>query len=117
MKHISALLIKFIMIAIVLELVLLLATNLTFGEILWIAVAVTIVAYLIGDLFVLPRSNNTVATLVDIGLAFITIYMYNYLFNNPVITVMDALIASVIIGIGEWVFHKYMETKVLPSER
>ncbi len=116
MKHITSLLIKVVMIAVVLEVVLGLLTNLTFTQILYVSLAVTIVAYLIGDMVVLPMANNnTIATVADIGLSLVTIYLFNYAWTNRHISITDALIAAVVIGVGEWVFHKYVAKNVFPN--
>ncbi len=117
MKHIGALILKFVIIAVVLELVLLNLTALSFGGILTIALAVTILAYLIGDMAILPKSNNTVATIADIGLSVLTIWLFNFIFPGAAISFFDALIASIGIGVSEWVFHKFISKSVLPTQR
>lgn len=113
MKHIIALLIKFVMVAVVLSIVLSVATDLSFGNIMYLSVAVTVLAYVLGDLLILSATNNTVATIADIGLVFATVYLFDYLINANVISVWDALVCAVVIGIGEWFFHKYVATRVL----
>lgn len=115
MKHVIALLIKFVMVAVVLEIILNLMTYLTFTDILIISLAVTILAYIIGDLLILPASNNTIATVSDIGLALVTIYMFNFIFNVRLISFWDALVAAVIVGVGEWFLHKYLSSSVFPE--
>jgi hypothetical protein len=96
------------MVAIVLEVVLLLTANLTFGEILWISLFVTLIAYLIGDLIILRASNNTVATLADFGLSLVTIYLFNVFWYRDNIPFLSALISAAVLGVGEWFFHKYL---------
>lgn len=117
MRHIGAFLLKFVVIAVVLELVLWNLTALSFGNILSIALTVSILAYLIGDLGILPRSNNTVATLADGALALVTILMFNLVFPIADTSFLDALIASVGIAAAEWLFHKFMSRTVLPTDR
>jgi uncharacterized membrane protein YvlD (DUF360 family) len=112
-KHVVALLIKFAMIAIVLWIVLGITTDLSFGYIMYLSIAVTILAYVIGDLLILSATNNVVATIADIVLALITIYLYNYLLDTQEISFWDALIAAAVIGVGEWFFHKYLSRKIL----
>lgn len=114
MKHVVALIIKTGMVAVVLEVVLGFLTALTFTQILMISIAVTILAYLLGDMMVLPSTNNTVATIADIGLAFATIYLFNYVYS-PGISWVDALIAATAVGVGEVLFHRYLSRMVLPS--
>lgn len=112
MRHITALLIKFAMIAIALEVVLGMLTTLYFTDILYIAASVTILAYIIGDLFILRATNNTIATIADAGLALLNIYAFNYLWNINRIDFSDALISAVVIGFGECFFHKYVANNV-----
>ncbi|MDP4089486.1 MAG: DUF2512 family protein [Bacillota bacterium] len=115
MKHIYSLVIKYVMTAIILELILGSLTALTFGDILLISLVVTIIAYLIGDLLILPATNNTVATLSDAVLAFITIFAFNYYYGYTIISYGDAIIAAVVLGVGEWLFHKYVAKVVFPD--
>lgn len=117
MKHVYALLIKFIMITVVLGVILSMLTDLTFTEILYVSATVTVLAYIIGDLLVLSASNNTVATLADIGLAAIVIYLFNYMWDAREITLSATLISAVVIGLGEWFFHKYVAKNVFPDEK
>jgi hypothetical protein len=114
-KHIWAIILKYLMVLIVLEIVLSLATALTIGEIAIISIAVTVLSYLVGDLLILSFSNNFVATVADAVLAFLTIYMFNFWSDYGVITVWDAVISAVVLAVGEWFFHKYMVKVVYPN--
>lgn len=116
MKHVEALILKFIIVAVVLELVLMSLTNLTFGRILFISLIVTVLAYLIGDMLILPRSNNTVATICDFILALFTVLIFNYVYYNARITFWSALLSAAIIGVGEWFFHKYLVKRTIKEE-
>lgn len=116
MKHLIALLIKFIMVLAVLEVVLSLMTELDFVQILMMSVTVTILAYLIGDLLILSVSNNIVATIADAALVFVLLYFYNYFYPGN-ITYSEAVAGAVVLAVGEWFFHKYMAASVLPSHR
>ncbi|QHQ61675.1 DUF2512 family protein [Anaerocolumna sedimenticola] len=115
MKHIYALLIKFVMITIICGIVLGTLTPLTFGDILYISAAVTILAYIIGDLLILSATNNIVATISDFVLALVVIYLFNFLWTTNMISFGDAFITSLIIGVGEWFFHKFVSNKVFPN--
>lgn len=115
MKHMKAILYKFIIIVVALEIVLGLLTNLSFAQILTISVTVTLLAYILGDVMILPVSNNTMATLANFGLAWATIYLFNYIYRGVVISITDAFLAAAVLGIGEWLFHKYMASSVLPE--
>lgn len=115
MKHVYSILIKFVIIAIILEITLGIMTNLNFSEILMISLSVTILAYLIGDLFILSISNNTVATIADIALTFLTLLAFNYVYGYGRITYLDSIVSAVVVGIGEWFFHKYVAHYVFPN--
>jgi hypothetical protein len=78
MKHVSAIIIKFIMTAIILEILLMWLAKLSFLYILGISAIITIVSYLIGDLWVLAKTNNIMATIVDVILAFAVIVIIDY---------------------------------------
>lgn len=116
MKHIMALLIKFAMIAVVLSIVLGIMTDLSFVNILTLSVSITVIAYVIGDLLILSIANNTVTTILDVGIAFLAIYLYNILINVDLISGWDALVAAIVIGVGEWFFHRYVARRVLDKE-
>ncbi|SHI10183.1 Protein of unknown function [Sporobacter termitidis DSM 10068] len=117
MKHLIALLFKFIMVFILLEIMLGLLTALSFGQALVVSIAVTAVSYLIGDLLVLAFSNNIVATLCDAVLSFLTIYLFNYWSNYPTISAVNAVICALVLAIGEIFFHRFMVRTVYPNRR
>jgi hypothetical protein len=112
MKHITALLIKFLMTAVLLSIVLGIMTDLSFGNILYLSVAVTVIAYVIGDLLILSVANNTVTTLADLIIVFFTVYLYNILLDADQISVWDAIASAIVIGAGEWFFHKYAARRI-----
>lgn len=115
MKHYLAILIKFVIIAVILEIVLNYLTTLSFYRILIISLAVTILSYIIGDLIILSISNNIVATIIDIALAVVTIYMFNYISGFRYISLSTSFWCALLIGIGEWFFHKYVAKSVFPE--
>jgi hypothetical protein len=115
MKHIVALLFKYVIVLVLLEIILSLTTSWTVGQIAVVSVAVTLVSYLIGDLLILGVSNNTVATLCDAVLAFLTIYSFNYWSTYPYIPAGAAVVSAVVLAIGEVFFHKYMAKTVYPN--
>ncbi len=114
MRHIGALALKFIVAALILEIILMSMTNLSFSSILWISLGVTLLSYLIGDLLILPRASNIVATIVDAILAFgVMMFFDAFIFGN--IDFIDALVASLGVGVGEYILHKFMGRSVSPT--
>jgi hypothetical protein len=97
------------MTTLVLEIVLLLLTRLSFSQILWVSLVVTAISYLLGDLVILQASNNLIATIADIGLSVVVIYMFNFFWNRNDISMLSALVAGVVLGLEEAVFHKIIK--------
>lgn len=111
MEHVSALLIKFIMTAFVLGITLGLIGGASFSQVLITSAIVSIVAYIIGDLAILPAAGNWVATIADAGLVWITLRM-----ALGTIAVGAPLLYSIVgLAIGEYFFHAYMKESVLKA--
>ncbi len=116
MKTITALIIKFIMIVAVLWIVLGLF-GVSFANILLTSVVLTGVSF-IGDMFVLPRVGNVAATIADFGLALVLVWLVGtYFFNQPIRLGMAALLSAIILAVGEFVFHKYLQKQILIDEK
>lgn len=112
MKHVYAIIIKFIMVMVVLGIALYMLTDLSFQEIFVISAIVTVVSYLLCDLLILAVSNNTIATIADVVLTFIILYSLNNWSNYGYIDASTAAISAVVLGVGDWFFHKYMAKSV-----
>ncbi|QOR66127.1 YndM family protein [Cytobacillus suaedae] len=114
MKHVKAIGIKYIFTSIILLSVFGIYYNSTVLEILLISALVTGVAYVVGDLFILPRLGNLVASLADMGLAFLSVWGLSLVFIDPPDRLaLASLFAAVFIMLTEALFHAYMENKVL----
>lgn len=116
MRHVMALVIKTIMVTAVLIVVMSIMNNYPVGSTFVLALLVSGLAYLAGDLGVLPISNNTVATVADFGLATLTIWLVGPFIVEAFIPFTIALLSGVVIAAGEWIFHKYMTETVLPRK-
>jgi hypothetical protein len=107
----TALVMKFAMTAVVTQIVLGLYTNLRIVQILLVALAITGITYLIGDLLILSVFNNTVAAVADAGMCWLIIYLSGYIWPDRIVPLLSALSAAVIIGIGEVLLHLYIGRK------
>ncbi|WP_027416982.1 DUF2512 family protein [Aneurinibacillus terranovensis] len=110
MKHGTPLLIKFVMTMAILYIILGLFYTVTFGTVFTMSVAVTVLAYLLGDLFILPTTGNPIASAADMGLTFLIIWFLSYLLA-VFIPMTAILISTIVIGIGEWFFHVYLQNR------
>ncbi len=114
MNHLKAIGIKFIVIATILFSILSIFDTASLTEILMISFIVTGAAYLIGDLFILPKYGNFRACLADFGLAFLSVLLLTFLFmEGDYPRVLISGFAAFFIAISEGLFHIYMKEKVL----
>lgn len=71
------------------------------------ALTLTVIAYLIGDLFILRRTNNLVATLADFGLAFLFFWAADRT-AGWALTFTEMLVISAAVGVVEYAVHRMM---------
>jgi uncharacterized membrane protein YvlD (DUF360 family) len=71
------------------------------------ASVLTIIAYLLGDQLVLRSTNNTVATIADFILAAVFLGLASYLLDWD-LTFWETVTISAIVGVAEWVYHRYV---------
>ncbi|MBJ8055982.1 YndM family protein [Bacillus cereus] len=119
MKHIVALLIKYTAISAVLLMILGIFQGISIPRILFISLLITGVSYLIGDLFILPKYGNMVATIADLGLSFVGVWALTYFLTNINLTRnigVSAFFAALLIGVAEIFFHIYMKKVVLHAD-
>ena len=117
MEHVKALIVKFVMTTVILAIVLGLFFRVDFGEYLSISLITTVAAYILGDLFILPRFGNTAATISDFILAYILIWAVgNGVIDEIIPLGWASFWSALIIAIGEIFFHRYMKNDVLDEE-
>ncbi|MFJ5762065.1 YndM family protein [Neobacillus sp. NPDC093182] len=116
MKHVKALAIKFVSSLVLLSLILGLLYDMSFGNIFLITLVLGVAAYLIGDLLILPRTNNTVATIADFGLAFVIIWLMSESLTYGDNHFSMSLIAALGVALFEYMFHKYVANNVIKDQ-
>ncbi|MCR6786927.1 MULTISPECIES: YndM family protein [Bacillus cereus group] len=119
MKHFVALLIKYTAVTAVLLVILGIFQGISIPRVLLISLFLTGAAYLIGDLFLLPKYGNMIATIADFGLSFFGIWLLTSLFTNLDSTRnigFSSFLAALIIGGIEVFFHIYMQKLVLRND-
>ena len=125
LNHIKALVMKFLMIAVVLLIILTLIFDVPFMDTIWISLVLTLVAYVMGDLMIFRKAGdrseqtkrNAIATVSDIVVAFLVIWlMGDALVDGSDNIVTAAIISALVIGGGEWFFHKYLDRNVFPEK-
>ncbi|MEH7493040.1 YndM family protein [Neobacillus niacini] len=116
MKHVKALAIKFVSSLVLLSLILNLLFDMAFSNIFLITLVLGVAAYLIGDLMILPRTNNMVSTIADFDLALLIIWFMskNLKFGDNYFSI--SLIAALGVALFEYMFHKYVANNVVPNK-
>jgi Protein of unknown function (DUF2512) len=116
MKFLSSLLIKFVMVTAVLWIVLGMF-GVSFGNILFTSVLLTVIS-LTGDILVLPRIGNVAATIADFGLALVLIWLVgSFIYEQPVRVGMAAFVSAIVIALGEFLYHKYLQNQFFTDEK
>jgi membrane protein implicated in regulation of membrane protease activity len=113
MDHIKALAIKFISSFVLLYIILGLFYDMSFGNVLLVTLVLGAASYIIGDMFILPRTNNAIATFADFGLAFMIIWLMgaNLTNGNNLLTV--SFISAAGVALFEYLFHKYISNRTI----
>ncbi|MHB0885655.1 MAG: DUF2512 family protein [Bacillota bacterium] len=109
MRHLTALVIKFLMIGLVCLIALPFLAGVTAVQAIGLAVALTIIAYILSDLLVLPNFGDWTASIVDAVLAFLTLWGAQFVVRTLTISFTAAVIAAVIIGVGDFFFHTWLQ--------
>jgi len=99
--------IKWVLNGIIVTALLIWYADVTFWTAFVAASVLTIIAYLLGDQLVLRSTNNTVATVTDFLLAAVYLGLASYFFNWD-LTFGETMIISAILGLAEWVYHRYV---------
>ncbi|KAA9023828.1 YndM family protein [Niallia endozanthoxylica] len=112
MKHLWALLIKFAAVGTVVLSVYGIF-NADLFALVMMSLVLTLVAYVIGDLFVLRRMGNFAASLGDFVLSFGLLWVMSFLFiNTEMNRLTAAFISSFAIAVIEAIFHLYIKKHI-----
>ncbi|MDD4168894.1 MAG: DUF2512 family protein [Desulfotomaculaceae bacterium] len=116
-KHVTSLLTKFVIIGLISVIVLPYFSMLTINNSLLIALVLAVIAYAVGDLFILPAYGNVTATIADVVLAAVVIYVADLIINGAMtLSALGWVLALGLIALGEWFFHRYLKVTPAPVE-
>ncbi|MEW6523787.1 MAG: DUF2512 family protein [Bacillota bacterium] len=119
MRHVQALLVKYLMVGSILAIVLPVLGPATFGQGFAVALVVTAGSYIVGDLIVFPEFGNILAAVFDSALVLALIWVSQLLVPGFITTFGAMAVAAALVGIAEWFFHRYLRVKgvaPLPGE-
>lgn len=115
MNHLTSIISKLVLVALVLYFVLGMGYGIDMSSILLLSALVTGLAYLVGDLLILPAATkathemtgNLIAAAADFGLVFLTLWLAGrYFIGDNIDWVTASLISAAIIGVCEIIFHR-----------
>ncbi|TFD93642.1 YndM family protein [Jeotgalibacillus sp. R-1-5s-1] len=106
MTHLKLFALKFVATLIVLGIILSAGFDVSFQSVFYITLVLTVVAYLVGDLLILSKTNNSVATFADFILAFAVIYFMTDALTVGDDVLMATAISTVSLVIFEYFFHQ-----------
>jgi len=117
MDHIKAILAKTVAILLIVWVVMSLLTDVAIMDSIIAGLIITAAIYVMGDLFILRKFGNIVATIADAGTAFLILWLYlGSMDYNDI--VMWSLVAAALIGVFEYMFHKWLLREgIVPDER
>lgn len=116
MEHVRALIIKALMIGVITVAVLSMFRGLRPVTAIWIAIVITIAAYVLGDLLILPAYGNLSASISNGIIAFLITWLTPLVVPRIAIMLGTALTVGALVGIGEWFFHKYFSAAALDDK-
>ncbi|CAM4345397.1 DUF2512 family protein [Lacicoccus alkaliphilus] len=111
MEHAKALGIKGIMTLVVLWLVLGAGYDMSFWPMILITTIVLgVISYFAGDMGILPTAGNMIATISDLVVTFLVVWLLGLLMTDISggTIALAAIISAVIIAVGEYFFHIYL---------
>jgi membrane protein HdeD len=84
-----------------------LTTNASVFEIVMSALGLCLLAFFIGDQWILQETNNTVATIADAGLAGLYLWALSVMLNWGLST-GELLVGVALLGVVEWLYHRML---------
>lgn len=108
MQHIKALALKFLASLVLLYIILGLFFGMSFVNVFIITAILGITAYILGDMVILPRSSNMIATAADFGLAFLLIWFLSSILTNGDNLIAMSIAAALGVALFEYLFHLYL---------
>ncbi|USG67648.1 YndM family protein [Brevibacillus ruminantium] len=72
------------------------------------SVIISLISYMIGDLYLLPRTNNTFASTADFGLSFVLFWLSCAMFAQP-FRLSGIFLTAFAIAIVEYFYHNYLQ--------
>ncbi|OPY55973.1 MAG: hypothetical protein A4E55_02293 [Pelotomaculum sp. PtaU1.Bin035] len=104
-KHFNAIITKFLLVVTVLGIILPPVGNvMTFTAVI-AALVVTLAAYLVADLIILPLYGNRVAVAADGVITIAVAWEIVWVMESISVPILGLVLVALLIGLGEWYYH------------
>lgn len=92
-------------------------TDLSLGQGVLIGILISVVTYILGDLIVLPVTDNTAATAADVATAGVVYWMAVRGLDGIGLSIWEVLLLALIVGVSEWFLHTYLIRYVIRKDK
>ncbi len=110
MKNLVNLIIKMALITVILALLIPVYGESTWTQTLVTAAVLTLLSYILSDLWILPKYGNLASLIADLGLGALTIWAMEQALPQFVLSATGLWVIAIVFTIGEWLFHYYLLT-------
>ena len=104
------LIVKLLAHGILITVLIVLLSNAAAGGAIFTAIGIAVVSYVLGDLMILPRTSNMVATLMDALLVFVVLWFVASA-SNWTLSFGDILLITVFAAAFEYFFHLWFRSE------
>jgi hypothetical protein len=93
-----------------------------FGKSTWTQTMITglilaFLAYVMGDLWILPKLGNLVAVFAEFFLAALVVWVMMKALPHFALTAIGVWVIALVLALGEWLFHMYLEATHAPGKK
>jgi len=112
MRQAAAILLKFIFTAMLVNLFLPYVGRSTVPAATVVAMVITFVTFIFGDMYLLPRYGTIVAAVGDIATDTVIIWGAPLVLNGLAIPLVGALVVAIVLGFAEYLFHFFAKKTI-----
>ena len=117
MKNLVNLIIKTTLVLLVLIILIPIFGKSTWTQTLVTGLILVALAYVVGDMWILPKLGNIMATLADFGLAALVLWAMERALPRFVLSRTGIWTIALVIAIGEMIFHVYLLSSQASGKR
>jgi hypothetical protein len=110
MKNLVNLIIKMALITVILALLIPVYGASTWTQTIITAAVLTLLSYILSDLWILPKYGNLGSLIADLGLSVLTVWAMARALPQFELSATGLWVIAVAFTVGEWLYHYYLLT-------